>query len=267
MSKGSNLSESKWRIYLVIGCTLFAVICYTTDYIIFRDSTTIFQFLLEETGFIFVSVILVSLVIDKILAQREIASRMQKLNMVIGTFFSEIGTELITHVADFDANLPQLGQHLLITNKWSPEDFKRAQQIVIEHPANVTVPEGDLKKLRTFLHDNQDFLLGLLQNPNLLENESFTNLLWALFHASEELSNRKDLDNLTNADKAHISGDIARAYKALVCEWLNYLSHLKINYPYLFSFAMRTNPFNPCAHVEFSDAPEPACDLRPASGS
>lgn len=259
MPQNTKISESRWRLFLVLGCLLIAVICYTLDYIIFNDATTIFQFLLEETGFVFISVVLVSLVIDKILAQREISSRMQKLNMVIGTFFSEIGTELIGIVADFDANMPLLSDKLQISADWSQKDFCKARQEVQEHPAQVSVPEGDLKKLRELLHNNQDFLLALLQNPNLLEHESFTNLLWALFHSSEELTNRKDLDNLSNADKTHISGDIARAYKALVCEWLNYLNHLKDFYPYLFSFAMRTNPFNPCAQVEFSDTPETSC--------
>jgi len=262
----SKMSESKWRLYLVVGCLLIALICYSLDYVIFRDSDTIIQFLLEETGFIFISVILVSLVIDKILAQREMSSRLEKLNMVIGAFFSEIGTELMGIVADFDANMPLLSQKLRIDQEWTDEDFRKASQLVKGHDANVSVPEGDLKKLKVLLHDNQDFLLALLQNPNLLEHESFTNLLWALFHASEELANRKDLDNLSNADKVHISGDIARVYKALVCEWLNYLSHLKEYYPFLYSFEMRTNPFNPCAKVEFSDTPEPVCEIQPPVG-
>lgn len=253
MAKNSNVSESKWIIRLVAVCVILAVICFSLDYLLFQDSQNIIQFLLNETGFVFVSVILVTLVLDRILESRETENRMQKLNMVIGTFFSEIGTELITLIADFDASLPQLSKHLLINNDWEQADFIKAQEIVQQHNAKVSVPEGDLKKLKILLRDNQDFLLGLLQNPNLLENEDFTNLLWALFHTSEELNNRNNLDNMAEADKVHICGDLARAYKALLCEWLSYLSHQKVNYPYLFSFSIRTNPFDPDAKVEFSD--------------
>lgn len=253
MARNSRVSESRWILILVVTCITLAVTCYTVDYLLFRDAQNIVQFLLEETGFVFVSVILVTLVLDKILTSREMVNRMQKLNMVIGAFFSEIGTELITLVADFDGNLPQLARHLILTSDWQPADFVKAKETVMQHKADVSVPEGDLKKLRDLLYNNQGFLLSLLQNPNLLENEAFTDLLWALFHTSEELNNRKDLDGLTNADKVHISGDLARAYKALLCEWLSYLSHLKTNYPYLFSFAIRTNPFDPGARVEFSD--------------
>jgi hypothetical protein len=33
-------------------------------------------------------------------------------------------------------------------------------------------------------------------------------------------------------------------YGLLVIEWLKYMQHLKQQYPYLFSLAMRTNPFD-----------------------
>ena len=34
---------------------------------------------------------------------------------------------------------------------------------------------------------------------------------------------------------------------SLIAEWLAYMRHLKKNYPYLFSLALRTNPFDPQA--------------------
>jgi len=45
----------------------------------------------------------------------------------------------------------------------------------------------------------------------------------------------------------HLAHDVARAYSFLVREWLAYMKHLKDNYPYLFSLAIRTNPFDPQA--------------------
>ena len=57
---------------------------------------------------------------------------------------------------------------------------------------------------------------------------------------------RQKLD-LSEKDLEHIVGDIARAYTFLVREWLSYMHHLKDNYPYLFSLALRTNPFDETA--------------------
>jgi hypothetical protein len=88
-----------------------------------------------------------------------------------------------------------------------------------------------------------------LENPVLLEHESFTELLRAVFHLTEELAVREDLQKLPHTDYAHLAGDITRSYVLLVHEWLDYMKHLKDNYPYLFSLAMRTNPFDQNASV------------------
>lgn len=109
---------------------------------------------------------------------------------------------------------------------------------------------GDLRTLRDFLESKKDFLLRLLENPNLLEHDSFSNLLLAVFHLSEELSQRRDLKHLSPADREHLAVDLKRAYTRLIKEWLAYLGHLNQNYPYLFSLALRTNPFDPAASPE-----------------
>ena len=84
----------------------------------------------------------------------------------------------------------------------------------------------------------------MLENPTLLEHESFTELLRAVFHLLEELVSRDTLSDLPDTDIDHLSGDIGRVYGLLVGEWLDYMQHLKNNYPYLFSLSMRTNPFD-----------------------
>jgi len=106
-----------------------------------------------------------------------------------------------------------------------------------------------LKWLRNYLIGKRNFLLHLLNNPNLLEHDSFTNLLGAVFHLAEELAARRQVERLSNTDYQHLSGDIHRVYTLLISEWLDYMHHLKKNYPYLFSLAMRTNPFDPNASI------------------
>ncbi len=98
--------------------------------------------------------------------------------------------------------------------------------------------------MRSFLIEKNDFLLRLLENPNLLEHEAFTDLLRSVFHLTEELTARKDFEKLPISDFEHLAGDIKRAYILLVHQWLDYMKYLKNNYPYLFSLAMRTNPFD-----------------------
>ena len=104
---------------------------------------------------------------------------------------------------------------------------------------------GNLDALKGLLIEKRSFFLRLLENPVLLEHEAFSDLLWAVSHLTEELANRQDVGQLPDTDYAHLAGDIKRAYVLLVVQWVDYMSHLKTNYPYLFSLAMRTNPFDP----------------------
>ena len=43
----------------------------------------------------------------------------------------------------------------------------------------------------------------------------------------------------------HLEGDIVRSFNLLILEWLSYMHYLKDNYKYLFSLALRVNPFDP----------------------
>ncbi len=58
------------------------------------------------------------------------------------------------------------------------------------------------------------------------------------------------MKDLPDTDYEHLSGDLKRVYQLLVREWLSYMEHLKGAYPYLFSLAVRTNPFDSSASVE-----------------
>jgi hypothetical protein len=58
---------------------------------------------------------------------------------------------------------------------------------------------------------------------------------------------------LCGADRKHLANDMKRVYSLLISEWLSYMKHLKENYPYLFSFAMRTNPFDKYATTEIKE--------------
>ncbi|MPN20556.1 hypothetical protein SDC9_167935 [bioreactor metagenome] len=83
----------------------------------------------------------------------------------------------------------------------------------------------------------------MFSNPNLLENSRFTSMLWAVYHLMDELINREDLGTSPASDLKHLAGDLERAYRLLVVEYIYYMEHMKSKYPYLFSLAVRKNPF------------------------
>jgi hypothetical protein len=243
--------KQRQRILFGIFLILLSIFFYLVHFVVFRDAHHIFIYLIGDIAFVFVEVLLVTLIIHQLLSEREKRTMFKKLNMVIGAFFSETGTPLLKHFIAFDLDSDTLSENLLVDMDWSPDQFSKIQTILESRNYKIDSKAGDLKELQAFLVEKRSFLLGLLENSNLLEHEHFTELLWAVFHLSEELSLRKDVDQLPKPDYAHLTGDIKRAYRLLVREWLSYMEHLKRDYPYLFSLAARTNPFNPDALVEF----------------
>jgi hypothetical protein len=243
-------SSYKQRIALGVFLLLLSVLFYVLHYAIFRDVHHIFIYLVGDVAFVFVEVLLVTLIIHQVLSEREKRSMLKKLNMVIGAFFSEVGTPLLKYFTAFDTNAGRLSKHLIVDNDWSPEHFTQMQVVLQKHDYQIDSRIGNFPDLQDFIVDKRAFLLRLLENPNLLEHEKFTELLWAVFHLAEELSCRDSIKDLPDTDYHHLSGDIKRAHSLLVREWLSHMEHLKNDYPYLFSLAVRTNPFDPNASVE-----------------
>lgn len=181
---------------------------------------------------------------EMMLNRREKQARMQKLNMVVGLFFSEVGTRLLAFFSNADPRLGTLRNKLVVSNDWSDQDFAEASKGLRIHDYSIDAQKVELEALRDFLDTRTDVLLRLLEHPSLLENEFFTELLRAVFHLKEELVHRHNVKQLPDTDKLHLAGDIQRAYALLVQQWLGYMKHLKHNYPYLFSLAMRINPLD-----------------------
>ncbi len=232
---------------MILLLVLASALSYTIHFFIFHDAHHIFIYMIGDFGFLFLDVLLVLLVIEQLLSTREKKSMLQKLNMVIGTFFSEVGLELLRRFSDFVENADQLEGEVLINPKWSKKDFQETKSKASSFKYSIVIDTEKLESLRDFLAEKHSFLVRLLENPNIFENQRFTDLLWAIFHLSEELSFRDSLKNLPETDVAHLKTDIRRAYSQIVSEWIAYTEHLKGKYPFLFSLAARINPLNPKA--------------------
>ena len=244
------MKKYNWQISLGIILIIFSALVYLIHYVIFRDPHHIFIYLIGDIAFVFIEVLMVTLVIHSLLNLREKKKRLEKLNMLIGVFFSEVGTRLLVLFSDSDPNLEKIKQNLIVTSNWSNKEFEHMNNQLRDYEYKINIDMINLKDIREFLMKKSDFLVRLLENPNLLEHESFTEVLRAVFHFVEELENRKNIKQLSMNDRNHIAGDMKRAYNLLVYEWLNYMRYLKDNYPYLFSLAIRLNPFDEKATAE-----------------
>lgn len=244
------MKRYRWKIIFGISLVSLSVLFYFIQIEIFKTPRDTFFYLLQDLAFVPISVLMVTIIFTEVLNMREKQSLMRKLNMVIGVFFSEVGITLLKCFPDFYPHYDRLRLNLLISADWSNRDFNLARRHVKNYDYKIESQNGDLAGLKNFLIGKRDFLLRLLENPNLLEHRSFTDLLRAVFHLAEELEYRKDMGKLSKTDYEHLSGDIKRVYSSLLSEWLAYMHYLKNYYPYLFSLAVRTNPFDPNASAE-----------------
>jgi hypothetical protein len=234
-----------WRIKLGIGLFISSIFFYVIHYIVYQDASLIFNSIILSFGFVPVWIIVFTLILNQLLIRREKQSRLSKLNMLIGCFFSECGTPLMKTLPDFDPNREQLGKYFVLTDKWTRKEFTAAHRFVRAFTYSITINIDKLEELKRFLIEKRTFLLWLLDNPSLLEHESFSNLMMAIFHLTDELSYRSDLKNLPDTDYAHLITDIKRVYSSLLPEWIEYMQYQKDSYPYFYSLSMRINPLTP----------------------
>lgn len=228
---------------LVLVLTTLAL--HLLHYLIFRDFHQLLFYFGLDVAFLPVSVLVLTLFVDRLLSEREKAQQRHKMNMVVGVFFMELGRPLL----EFLTNLLSDGQEFLnqikITDETTEQQLKQAETLLANQCLDLSLDPEDLQALKTLLHEHQELTLRLLANPVLLEHEDFTNVLWAVVHLDEELAARPELNTLPQTDVAHLKADTQRVYQRLLQAWLRYLGHLRRYYPYLFSFAVRTDPLQP----------------------
>jgi hypothetical protein len=151
---------------------------------------------------------------------------------------------MLAYFSDFDPGLDRIRQELILTEDWSDRECLTVSRRLKNCGYDLHFHKVDLDHLHGLLMEKRDFLVRLLENPVLLEHESFTDLLQAVFHMTEELAGREDMKRLPAADYEHLAGDMKRVYALPAHQWVDYMRHLKGSYPYLFSPAMGTNPFD-----------------------
>ena len=230
-------------IYLAIAFVALSALAYFIHYLIFRDVHHIFIYMIGDLAFLPLQVLLVVFIIERLLARREMQAKLEKLNMVVGAFFSEMGNYLLQDLLKHFDNRTEISSHLNVTENWTKRDFQKATDFAYHLKVDVDCQNIDLGRLKAFLAQKRTFLLTLLENPSLLEHDRFTDLLWAVTHLDEELEARPSLIGLPGKDLEHLAVDIQRMYDHLASEWLDYVQHLKAKYPFLFSLVLRMHPF------------------------
>ena len=120
------MKRISWQLMLGIALVALSAALYTLHYAAFRDVHHILIYLVGDVAFVPIEVLLVTLIIHSVLSSREKRIKLQKLNMVVGAFFSEVGAYLLADFSDRDPDLEDIRKDLLITGEWTDEKFAGA---------------------------------------------------------------------------------------------------------------------------------------------
>ncbi|WP_160680434.1 hypothetical protein [Clostridium sp. C8-1-8] len=221
-----------------------SLIFYFLQIYIFHDQRDTAFYLLQDLAFVPLQVIIVTILIDQIVKYKEQQDNFKKISVVIGAFFTETGVNAIRNLSAFNLNFHEICKNLSIGDNWTDKDYNNAIKEFKELNITIDSKASDLKLLKEFIFSNRQNILTMFENKTLLEHNNFTDMLWSLYHIYDELNFRDNLYDLEEEDFLHLSIDIKRCYQLMVVEWLNYMSHLKTEYPFLYSLAVRKNPFS-----------------------
>ena len=246
--------HNSWKIKFSILMIVLIIIIYGSNYLVLGDAEHIISYIWTHLGFIPVDILLVAFILDEIIERKEKEAILEKLDMLMSTFFSEIGNDLINQLSTANKYKTNT-ENLKSIKNWDEQDFDNKlaelKNSNVDFSADISPENREefLDNLRTLLSGKREFIINLINNPNLLEKEEFTELINAILHLDEELEHRKDLTLVTDADFAHLNGDMLRVYIQLVYEWVYYLKYLYKHYPYMIALIVRTNPFDEDAEV------------------
>ena len=96
---------------------------------------------------------------DVMLNKREKKIRIEKLNIVIGIFYSEVGTRLLELFVHADDQADTIGNTMVITNDWKEKDFLDASLKLRKYHSALDIHKIDLRDLRDFLIEKRTFLI------------------------------------------------------------------------------------------------------------
>ncbi|MEL7647881.1 MAG: hypothetical protein AAGU76_07295 [Sedimentibacter sp.] len=215
---------------------------YYVQYLLFHQTHDTIFYLLQDLAFVPIQVVMVTMIINRFLNVMEKRKKIKKINVIISTFFVEAGISIIETISKFNRNNDEFCK-LVKVSQLNRKNVSRIKKAAKEFKFDIYADPSRLDKLYQVLAKYKSFTLNMLENSNLLEHDSFTDMLWAVFHVADELQTRGDFVRLDKDDIDHLSNDMLRAYSAMVVEWINYMGYLHDEYPFLYALAIKKNPF------------------------
>lgn len=226
----------KIRYYFVISFILIALsaVMFLIHYLVFGQALNTAYYSLMNLCFIPINSLVVTIILEKLIDYRAKKDRIEKINMLVGIFFTEVGGRLMHLIIDSDKDAKNY-----ITNF---EDLNNIKKCLNEYDYKVDMNNIDLCSIKNILLENNNLFVTLISNENVFQHQIFTDLLMSVVHLRDEIIFMEKDDSL-ELNINHLENDVIRVYKNISIQWISYLEYLNKSYPFLYNNAIRVNPF------------------------
>lgn len=228
------MKKRNYYIKVSIILVILSAIMFYVHYLMFGQAKNTAYYSLMNLCFIPINSLVVTVLLEKLIDVKEKKERMNKLDMLVGIFFSEIGYKLMHEIIKGDINAKNF---VMSFNK-----LDEIEERIVKYDYDVYINEIDIPYIKELLINNNHLLINLVSNENLHQHEIFTDLLMAVIHLRDEILFMEKY-GCNIIDNKHLENDINRVYKSITIQWISYLKYLKINYPFLYNNAVLINPY------------------------
>jgi len=228
----------KYIFTLGIMLSIFSAVLYFVNFLLFGDAHHLLTAFGEELAFMPVYIFITAVVAEQLLWRSQKNEISRRTNALVGTFFNEIGHDIIRILTKYDSNFGKLKSKVQLDKSWDPSRIKDIHKMAAAYKYGA--PEGieDILEIGDLLNAKKDFILILMSNASLIEKDEFSELLLSVNHIYEALKTMGDLSGISQELIDHIHGDIERVYKNLMVVWSGYLSAIEKEDPYLYKLAI-----------------------------
>ena len=171
----------KIRYYFVISFILIALssIMFFIHYLIFGQALNTAYYSLMNLCFIPINSLVVTIMLEKLIDYRSKKDRIEKINMLVGIFFTEVGGKLMHFIIDADKDAKNY-----ITNF---EDLNKIKKCLYEYNYKVDMKYIDLCAIKNILVEHNNLFVTLISNESILQHQIFTDLLMSVIHLRDEI--------------------------------------------------------------------------------
>ncbi|MGL4991966.1 MAG: hypothetical protein ACRC57_12535 [Sarcina sp.] len=217
---------------------------YAIYYLVLHNKDDIITSIMDNLISVPFNVLVTGILFDYILNRKTRKIEEEKIDMVIGIFYTEVGNDLLKMMVKADECIEMVRDDLLVTYDWNEENYENAIKTLDEMDYCVDIDKIDVNEMKLFLDKSTPLIIDLLSG-NVLKNKiDFTEIVVSVFHLRCECNERMSGSELEQYEKEHLIDDIEVAYKLLAKKWYQYMYILQNEHPQLFVKALINSPFD-----------------------